>query len=291
MSAYPYPSDIAENTIEPTRNGTKPAGPGSVNSATIREDRLFVDSDGDFTAISTKNLRDRVPSGFYTTDTNRTGDPMLISLDYESRDLVRFPDGPQSIILEEIKQFNLLGQKYKEFGETHKRGFLLYGTPGTGKTVTIAMLMEYYMNTENHLALRIGDCFEFVLQELQDYNKLVVIEDLNPNRAETMLDFLDGTFQYQNLVVIATTNYIDQLPPSITQRPSRFDRVIEVGFPESKHREYYLKAKFPEILTKFPTIVQDTEKLSIAQLKELAIATLLYGLDYKETLIRMRRHF
>jgi SpoVK/Ycf46/Vps4 family AAA+-type ATPase len=50
---------------------------------------------------------------------------------------------------------------------------------------------------------------------------------------------LDGT-RCTNVVFLATTNYLDRLPPRIRKRPGRFDRVVDVAeYPEESRRAYF----------------------------------------------------
>ena len=58
-----------------------------------------------------------------------------------------------------------------------------------------------------------------------------------------ILNILDGVHQVDNVFYIATTNYIQQIPPRIRNRPSRFADVIEIGPPSANLRKAYIEAK------------------------------------------------
>lgn len=104
-----------------------------------------------------------------------------------------------------------------------------------------------------------------------------------------MLALLDGESQISNVCNIATTNYPGKLGARIINRPSRFDERIYVGMPSPEAREVYLRNVAPEINDQ--TLVRwvaDTDKMSVAHLKELAVAILCLDQDYDDVIKRLR---
>ena len=102
---------------------------------------------------------------------------------------------------------------------------------------------------------------------------------------------LDGIKQIENVVYIATTNYPEKLEERITDRPSRFDRRYEVQLPDAEMRLAYFKHKVPAKDLKKLDIdqwVKDSDKMSIAHLRELVISTMVLGNTYEETIERLK---
>ena len=131
------------------------------------------------------------------------------------------------------------------YGIPTKRGILLAGEPGTGKTVVCKALMAEAEGitciTTNAYSL-VADEYVTELYELaQDLSPCIVfIEDIDligQNREEfnyrsgpallSLLSVLDGIEEKQGIVTVATTNSLETLDKAIRHRPSRFDRVIK----------------------------------------------------------------
>ena len=98
------------------------------------------------------------------------------------------------------------------------------------------------------------------------------------------LNEVDGLEDNAGLMIIGSTNYLEKLDPSITKRPSRFDRKYHFTLPEHAQRVLYADywrgklAKnqhidFPEGLSE--AIATITSGLSFAYMKEIFISSLL----------------
>ena len=99
---------------------------------------------------------------------------------------------------------------------------------------------------------------------------------------------LDGEMQVDNIVYVATTNYINKIPPRIKDRPSRFATVIEVGLPTPDVRRIFIENKtFPDENVDLDLWVKLTEGLTIDQIKDLIISVLCIGNDLKDTVSKL----
>lgn len=70
-------------------------------------------------------------------------------------------------------------------------------------------------------SIRLNDPNKFVMFVFDEYEK----DDYNDSTR--ILSFLDGASSRDNVLVIATTNDISELPTFITERPSRFEKIFE----------------------------------------------------------------
>ena len=60
---------------------------------------------------------------------------------------------------------------------------------------------------------------------------------------------MDGIEANEGVVVLATTNHTENIDPAISDRPGRFDRIIEVPLPDANQRINILS----NLLAKMPT--------------------------------------
>ena len=161
--------------------------------------------------------------------------PTTIIVDHVRKDL--------DTIIKSIKLSEGISTKY-ELNKT--TGILLYGPHGTGKSTLVRYLaMELGRTILLTGADNLYDVISFV-KDRSSYEKFIVlIEDIdfkfvdrrntkkddknNEMMANTDLLFqlLDGVLAENNLVVCATTNYIDRLDPALI-RDGRFDFRLEV---------------------------------------------------------------
>lgn len=211
--------------------------------------------------------------------------------------LVRLDNGPAKEVIDEIKKFWGLKDRFKSFGYLHKRGFLLHGPPGTGKTTTLNLIMEDMVKAGGMVvtvsdARMVGPLIDMLkgFRAVDAHTPLlVVMEDIDNlvGVVETqILALLDGEYQIENVVYVATTNYLRRLPERIHNRPSRFDKKIEIGPPSVEARREYLRSRGitgPEL----EDYVKHSKGISIAHLKELIISVAILGNDLKGTAERL----
>ena len=124
-------------------------------------------------------------------------------------------------------------------------GVLLYGPHGTGKS-TIARYLA--MELDRIILMTSADNLAFVIDYVKDHTRekyIILIEDIDFKfvdrrgtkkddkntdmmaKTDLLFQVLDGVLAENNIMVVATTNYIDRLDPALI-RDGRFDFRIEV---------------------------------------------------------------
>ena len=170
---------------------------------------------------------------------------------------------------------------YKALAVPHRRGMLLYGPPGNGKT-SLIRLIGGRLPQVPAMILRPSAKFDTdalggVIQRwTRQAPAMLIVEDLDwllkQVNVSTFLNLLDGVESAAGggLLLIATTNHPEDLDPAINNRPGRFDVVVEVPPPDEALRLQFLRGRLPaagdEAVRRVAT---DTEGLAFAHLQEI----------------------
>lgn len=172
-----------------------------------------------------------------------------------------------------------------------KRGILLYGKPGNGKTSIIRTVMSMYNFKPVTIAPGANDedvreAFSYAEEQSPS---LLYFEDLDSLLEKSVdissfLNLMDGISAKNGLLVIATANEVKKLKANITDRPSRFDRKFEIPLPNQEMAYIYLKRWFGNLITtrKCRELSKYAEKyeFSYAYLKELYISSMFEALSH-----------
>ncbi|MGH3445814.1 MAG: AAA family ATPase [Nocardioidaceae bacterium] len=171
-------------------------------------------------------------------------------------------------------------------GQHLKRGVLLYGPPGVGKTHTVRYLVSKLVGTSvielSGQALGLVEQACSIARSLQP--ALIVVEDVDLIAEErgmhpgqhpllfTLLEQMDGLAEDADVVFLLTTNRADLLEPALASRPGRVDQAVEIHLPgdESRRRLFALYRGDLEVdESHLDTVVERTEGVTASFVKEL----------------------
>ena len=188
---------------------------------------------------------------------------------------------------------------YRRLHLPTRRGVLLHGKPGTGKTLIGKVLCSQLRETfiwvrpgDVWHPARIAEIFEMA-RDLKP--SLIFFEDLDLSGGRRnhlavgrhalgeLMNQLDGLEENNDIVVVATTNDLEMIEPAIKDRPSRFDCVIEIPDIDDDIRHRYLRAFLDQRglnPTLFPDLDAATRNCStIAEVQEQAIRCLQRAIE------------
>lgn len=195
---------------------------------------------------------------------------------------------------------------FREVGIPYKRGYLLTGPPGNGKSsicrvLATSMPFESFMFDFSNPDMgnnELTEAFKWATKVapsvffLEDIDR-IFDPDTGPKTRVTMdhlLNCLDGIRVNDGLVVVATANNPKTLDSAILSRPGRFDKVVQIDVPDHKLRLRYLThlfRKLPEVTAKDLSYMADeTENVSMAFLKEVFVVTASRAIMNSETVSR-----
>ncbi len=184
---------------------------------------------------------------------------------------------------------------WRQYGIPLKRGVLLAGEPGTGKTLILKALMGEAAGitciTCQVSGLEMGDCFMDIYALAEDLRpSLIVIEDLDligktrdlfsnqESALVSLLKAMDGIESKEEIVTVATTNYLEILDKALKERPSRFDRVISLALPNLEQRQALVQLHCPPIPLAEETqhyVSKQTEGFTPAQIQEVLFSLVI----------------
>ena len=243
-----------------------------------------------YAPITSAKLVDKLQPGMYKIDKDYNCSLMKIKSD----NIYEFKDSIHTKILKDVEKFWSSEENFKNASILHKRGILLEGTPGTGKSTLITQIIDsiiqkggivFNISNVNDLIRTLG-FYQDVLRKIEPTTPIVtIIEDIDKvyNQIEPeLLDFLDGKRSINHSLTILTTNNSSRLSSALL-RPSRVDKRYVINLPNKEAREEYFKFKnIPEeLISKY---VEASENMNISQLKELFISTVVLENTFEESL-------
>jgi SpoVK/Ycf46/Vps4 family AAA+-type ATPase len=241
----------------------------------------------------------RLPAGAYTCAWDNFGNPLFQPKSLQLDDLIDFSGSLSSQILHEIDRFWTLGDRFQRYGFLHRRGYLFYGKQGGGKSSLIHQIVAKVV-TSGQVAFFCVDpnCLIRCLEQFRvvepDRPMVCIFEDIDALIQQwgdsALLQWLDGNFQVNKAVNIASTNYPERLDRRIISRPRRFDRILRIDAPDAGLRDGYFARKVPELsAAERAHWVKLTEGLQFAALAELVISVCCMDAGLEETVALLKK--
>jgi ATPase family associated with various cellular activities (AAA) len=211
------------------------------------------------------------------------------------RGRIVLPDGTLERIELHTTDFARHTGALRAVGRHIRRGLLLHGAPGTGKTLTSSYLAGALKDrtviilTGAGLGLIGPSCT--LARNLEP--SMVVLEDVDLVAQERtmmgttatallfqLLNEMDGIGEDADVIFLMTTNRADLLEPALASRPGRVDQAVELPLPDANGRERLLDLFCEGLEVRLEdrrAVVEATDGASPAFLRELVRKAALYA--------------
>lgn len=223
-----------------------------------------------------------------------------------ARDEIVLPEDVLQRIDRHASGFVRNADRLRAAGRHLRRGILLYGAPGTGKTLT-AMYLAAQMVGRTVMILTGGG-----LNAIENTGALaralapatIVLEDVDLIGTERehqsvganallfeLLNQMDGLSEDADVLFLLTTNRPDVLEPALVSRPGRIDQAIEVPLPDGDCRRRLIELYGRGLdlrLEDSETVIRRTEGVSAAFMRELLRKAALLAAEESEGALVVR---
>lgn len=219
---------------------------------------------------------------------------------------VVLPAAQKSFLLDDIKRFLTSRQWYQERGVPWRRGYMLEGEPGTGKTslvLAIASELQRPVYSLNLGSIANDDELIDAVCEVPEHG-ILLIEDIDAAKAgakrdnkpkevptllgesgpveereislSALLNVIDGAFSREGRLLFMTSNHPEKVDPALL-RPGRSDRRITIG-----------KLEATEVWTMAERFVTPEQAGDIVDSLDLAKRLPIPAAELQEMLVQLR---
>lgn len=178
-------------------------------------------------------------------------------------------------------------------GQHLKRGLLLYGPPGVGKTHTVRHLVSSLTDTTViqltgdalHLigeACSVARTLQPAMLVVEDVDLIAEDRGMHPGQHPLLfrlLNEMDGLAEDADVVFVLTTNRADLLEPALAARPGRIDQAVELTLPDpaARRRLFELYRGSLVVDCDLNSVVERTGGVTASFLKELLRRSAVYA--------------
>jgi ATPase family associated with various cellular activities (AAA) len=177
-------------------------------------------------------------------------------------------------------------ERLRAAGQHLKRGILLYGPPGVGKTHSVRYLVSELVGTT--VVELTGETLHGIREACSVARTLqpamIVVEDVDLIAEErshydgetpllfTLLNEMDGLDEDADVVFLLTTNRADLLEPALASRPGRVDQAVHIELPDRESRRRLVELYRGDLavdMSRLETVLDQTDGVTASFLKEL----------------------
>ena len=203
-------------------------------------------------------------------------------------DEVELTPSTRKLVSRLVLGFPKLAKQLRQRGLPAKRGLLLEGPPGTGKTMLCRALCNEFPATFIWVTARhvqgpadlsahiwaLARMLQPTVVLLEDIDLYAESRDHSPasQTLGELMNQLDGTENNDGILTIATTNRLEVVEVALRNRPGRFDRIIHIGGLEDDDRQSLLRRHLQDVATDSAVLnrlVARTDGFTGAQVAEL----------------------
>jgi DNA polymerase III delta prime subunit len=207
---------------------------------------------------------------------------------------VVLPGGVLETVEQHVAGIGDWSRELLDAGQHLKRGLLLHGPPGTGKTHTVRYLTGRLATTTvillTGLSIRFIDRAAALARRLQP--SMIVLEDVDLVGMDrdfsegsnpllfSLLEAMDGVGADADVTFVLTTNRADILEIALADRPGRVDLAIEIPRPDAACRERLLRLYARDLALEADAgeVAAATDGIAASFIKELIRRTVLVSL-------------
>jgi chaperone BCS1 len=213
-----------------------------------------------------------------------------------------------NLILSDVRKFQKSSEWYTKLGVPYRRGYLLYGPPGNGKSsfvLSIASELGMHVNVLNLASIGMTDGKLVELLSNVDTNTLVLMEDIDcafvkrksgedrKGKLDAGLTFsgvlnaLDGILAQDGRIIFMTTNHPEKLDKALT-RPGRADVKVYIGNATKEQMRQLYRRFYPKIDEKMSIEFSESLPDKVVSMARIQHHLMAYRDDPVEALKRIQ---